>query len=44
MNGQTGKFVGDLPMDKGLRNKYFAISFAIAGAVAAALTYVWWLL
>lgn len=44
MNGQTGKFVGDLPMDKGLRNKYFAISFAIAGAVAAGLSYLLWLI
>ena len=24
MNGQTGKFVGDLPVDKGLRAKLFA--------------------
>ena len=33
MNGQTGKFVGDLPMDKGLLGKWFGI---IAGAVTAA--------
>ncbi len=32
MNGQTGKFVGNLPMDKGLRNKYF---FAYAGITSA---------
>ncbi len=33
MNGQTGKFVGDLPMDKAKYGKYFA---AIAAGVAAA--------
>ncbi len=33
MNGQTGKFVGDLPMDKSLLGKWFA---GIAGAVTAA--------
>jgi len=33
MNGQTGKFVGDLPVDKGKYRKYFA---AIAAGVAAA--------
>lgn len=27
MNGQTGKFVGDLPMDKGLYTKYWILSF-----------------
>lgn len=29
MNGQTGKMVGDLPMDKGKFSKYFAISSVI---------------
>ncbi len=33
MNGQTGKFVGDLPMDKGLFWKYWGI--IAAGATAA---------
>lgn len=33
MNGQTGKFVGDLPMDKTSYWKYFAI-YAAIGAVA----------
>lgn len=32
MNGQTGKFVGNLPMDKGLFWKYF---FKVTGIVAA---------
>ena len=34
MNGQTGKMVGDLPMDKGLFWKWF---LGTAGAVAAAI-------
>ena len=44
MNGQTGKFVGDLPMDKGLFKKYL---FMIAGAVSAAaflVSFITWLL
>ncbi len=44
MNGQTGKFVGDLPMDKKLLGKWFA---TITGAVAAGwmlLTFLAWLL
>lgn len=44
MNGQTGKFVGNLPMDKGLYSKWL---FGIAGAVSAvafALSYLLWLL
>ncbi len=35
MNAQTGKFVGDLPMDKGLFWKYWAV---IAGCASAAVT------
>lgn len=44
MNGQTGKFVGNLPMDKGAFAKWF---FGIFGGVAAAVlavTYLLWLL
>ena len=44
MNGQTGKLVGDLPMDKGAYKKWL---FGIAGAVSAAafaLSYLLWLL
>ncbi|MBR3767196.1 MAG: hypothetical protein IKL10_03035 [Clostridia bacterium] len=40
MNGQTGKFVGDLPMDKSKYMKYFGISTAIgtaAGFIATIL-------
>jgi DNA-directed RNA polymerase subunit RPC12/RpoP len=44
MNGQTGKFVGDLPLDKKAMWKWF---FGIAGAVSAAcfaISYLMWLL
>ena len=36
MNGQTGKFVGNLPIDKGLYRKWFAI-YAACGFAAALL-------
>ena len=41
MNGQTGKFVGDLPVDKGLFWTYFGSIFAGASVAAYA---VFWLL
>ena len=44
MNGQTGKLVGDLPLDKAAYARWL---FGIAGAVSAAvfaLTYLLWLL
>ncbi|MCR4722893.1 MAG: hypothetical protein K5629_03880 [Eubacteriales bacterium] len=41
MNGQTGKFVGNLPVDKGLYWKGFAIRFA---GIAAAVYALSWLL
>ena len=41
MNGQTGKFVGDLPMDKSAFKKWL---FGIAGAVSAACFAISWLL
>ena len=44
MNGQTGKFVGDLPMDKGAYKKWFFGLTALAGAAVFALTYLFWLL
>ncbi|MBQ7077546.1 MAG: hypothetical protein IJM91_05395 [Lachnospiraceae bacterium] len=44
MNGQTGKFVGNLPVDKGLKTRYFAISGAIVAAVAFAVQYLFWYL
>jgi DNA-directed RNA polymerase subunit RPC12/RpoP len=37
MNGQTGKFVGDLPMDKGAFWKYFSIISVIGAAAIFAL-------
>ena len=35
MNGQTGKLIGDLPVDKGRFWKYFGLT---AGVVAAVVT------
>lgn len=37
MNGQTGKFVGNLPMDKSLFGKYFMKATAIVAAIAFAI-------
>ena len=34
MNGQTGKFVGDLPMDKGAFIKYLSLFFGISASVS----------
>ena len=44
MNGQTGKFVGDLPMDKSLRNKYFLLSSGIAAAVVMLVQFLLWMI
>jgi len=44
MNGQTGKFAGDLPMDKGLYKKWFSGILAAVSAAAFALFYLLWLL
>ena len=38
MNGQTGKFVGNLPMDKKLRRAWFFKIFGIAALVLVALS------
>ena len=44
MNGQTGKLVGDLPLDKAAYNKWlFGLTAAISAA-AFALSYLVWLL
>ncbi len=40
MNGQTGKFVGDLPIDKGAYLKWLAILSAIFGVVAYAVLWI----
>ena len=39
MNGQTGKFVGDMPVDKGLFWKWHLIYTAICAAVSGLLLY-----
>ncbi len=39
MNGQTGKFVGNLPMDWGLFWKWFFIVFAAASILATVILY-----
>lgn len=40
MNGQTGKFVGDLPVDNKLAAKYFAGFFAAGSAIAYGLIWL----
>lgn len=40
MNGQSGKFVGNLPMDKKLYWKYWLITFAVSFPIAGALAYL----
>jgi len=40
MNGQTGKFVGKLPVDKSKTSKFTALSMAIFFAVVAPLLYL----
>lgn len=44
MNGQTGKFVGDLPLDKGAYKKWLFGLTGIIGAVAFAASYLFWFL
>ena len=44
MNGQTGKMVGDLPMDKGAYNRWLFGLTGIASAACFAIGYLlWWL-
>lgn len=40
MNGQTGKFVGDLPMDKSLYKKTWRKAFFIGGIIAAVIMFL----
>ncbi len=40
MNGQTGKFVGDLPVDRGAYWKYFSGIFAAASVIAYAVEFL----
>lgn len=44
MNGQTGKLVGDLPLDKSKYIKWFAALAAGVGAAVMAASYLLWLL
>jgi len=44
MNGQTGKLVGDLPLDKGTLTRWRLGLTAAVGAAVFALTYLLWLL
>lgn len=41
MNGQTGKFVGNLPMDKNKYRKYFALSAAIGSILGFGATIIY---
>ena len=41
MNGQTGKFVGDLPVDKGKKWRWFSLVSGIAAAAAYGLVCLW---
>ena len=44
MNGQTGKFVGNLPVDKSLMKKYFLKMMGITTVIAYALLALIWFL
>ena len=44
MNGQTGKLVGDLPMDKSAYNRWLWGLTAVLGTVALGISYLLWLL
>ncbi|MBE6659749.1 MAG: hypothetical protein E7604_15075, partial [Ruminococcaceae bacterium] len=44
MNGQTGKLVGDLPMDKAAYRKYLFLTAAIGAAAIYLIQYLIWLL
>lgn len=44
MNGQTGKFVGDLPMDQSAYTKYLVGTTALVAIIVFAIMFVIWLL
>jgi len=44
MNGQTGKLVGDLPLDKGAYKKWLFGLTGLLGAAAFGISYLMWLL
>jgi DNA-directed RNA polymerase subunit RPC12/RpoP len=43
MNGQTGKFVGDLPMDQGAFNRWFFGIMGLTTAISLLISYLVWL-
>ena len=44
MNGQTGKFIGDLPYDKSLYKKYFFRTAIITALIVFAVCFfIWWI-
>ncbi len=43
MNGQTGKFVGNLPCDKGLYKKYLFRTLGITSAITMAVLSAFWM-
>ena len=44
MNGQTGKIVGDLPLDRGAYARWLLGLTAAIGAGLSVLSYLWWLM
>ena len=44
MNGQTGKMVGDLPLDKEAYKKWLFGLWGIVSAAAFGISYLLWLL
>jgi len=44
MNGQTGKFIGDLPYDKSLYKKYFFTTAIVTALIVFAVCFfIWWI-
>lgn len=44
MNGQTGKLVGDLPLDKGTYKKWLFGIAGVVGAISLGISYLLWLI
>ena len=43
MNGQTGKFVGNLPVDKAAAGRWTALLTVIFGALSYGIIWLFWL-
>ena len=43
MNGQTGKFVGNLPVDKATAGRWTALLTVIFGALSYGIIWLFWL-